>query len=56
MTKNIVKAVPLFLIGAVSLGAVAVMQPRSSIIDAQHAPMLQTVQVPPPEEVETLEL
>jgi murein DD-endopeptidase MepM/ murein hydrolase activator NlpD len=53
MTKNIVKAVPLFLIGAVSLGGVAVMQPRSPLIDPTNAPTLAIVQVPPPEEVET---
>src|SRR5687767_5288987 len=53
MTKNFVKAVPLFLIGAVSLGAVAVLQPRSPSVDRHRAPTLDAVQVPPPEIVET---
>ena len=53
MTKNFVKAVPLFLIGAVSLGAVAVLQPRSPSVDRHRAPILEAVQVPPPEIVET---
>jgi murein DD-endopeptidase MepM/ murein hydrolase activator NlpD len=56
LMKNIVKAVPLFLIGAVSLGGVAVMQPRSPLIDPHDAPTLSVVQVPPPEEVQTISL
>jgi murein DD-endopeptidase MepM/ murein hydrolase activator NlpD len=53
MTKNLVKAVPLFLIGAVSVGAMAVMQPRSPLVDPSDAPTIETVLVPPPEKVET---
>ncbi len=48
-----IKAVPLILIGALSVGAMAVMQPRSPMTDPADAPTLQPVVVPPPEHVET---
>jgi murein DD-endopeptidase MepM/ murein hydrolase activator NlpD len=48
-----IRAVPLLLIGALSVGAMAVMQPRSPMTDPADAPTLQPVIVPPPEHVET---
>ena len=52
---NPLKAVALFAIGAVSLGAMTVWQPRDNktVTDPAHAPVLQTVQVRPVEDVET---
>lgn len=49
-----IKAVPLVLIGALSVGAMAVMQPRSPMTDPADAPTLQPVVVPAPEHVETI--
>jgi murein DD-endopeptidase MepM/ murein hydrolase activator NlpD len=48
-----IKAVPLLLIGAVSIGAMAVMQPKTPMLDPSAAPTLQPVVVPAPEHVET---
>lgn len=48
-----IKAVPLILIGAFSLGAMAVMQPDSPVVDPASAPTLQPVLVPPLEKAET---
>jgi murein DD-endopeptidase MepM/ murein hydrolase activator NlpD len=47
------KAVPLLLIGAVSIGAMAVIQPKTPMLDPSEAPTLQPVVVPAPEHVET---
>lgn len=48
-----IKAVPLLLIGALSVGAMAVVQPDSPMTDPADAPTLQPVVVPAPEHVET---
>ncbi len=52
---NQLKAASLFLIGAVSLGAVTVWQPRDGkpVTDPAHAPILPIVQVAPVENIET---
>ena len=47
------KAAPLLLIGAVSIGAMAVMQPKTPMLDPSEAPTLEPVVVPAPEHVET---
>ena len=47
------KAVPLLLIGAVSIGAMAIIQPKTPMLDPSEAPTLQPVVVPAPEHVET---
>ena len=52
MQKSL-KAVPLILIGALSVGAMAVMQPDSPVMDPADAPTLAPVVVPPLENAET---
>lgn len=52
MQKSL-KAVPLILIGALSVGAMAVMQPDSPMMDPADAPTLTPVVVPPLEKAET---
>jgi murein DD-endopeptidase MepM/ murein hydrolase activator NlpD len=52
MQKSL-KAVPLILIGALSVGAMAVMQPDSPVMDPADAPTLAPVVVPPLEKAET---
>ena len=52
MQKSI-KAVPLILIGALSVGAMAVLQPGSPVVDPAGAPTLAPVIVPPLEKAET---
>ena len=52
MQKSL-KAVPLILIGALSVGAMAVMQPDSPVLDPADAPTLAPVVVPPLEKAET---
>jgi murein DD-endopeptidase MepM/ murein hydrolase activator NlpD len=51
--QKIKKAVPLFLIGAVSIGAVAVMQPRMPMTDPADAVSVDPVFVPAAEKTET---
>src|SRR5687767_4990719 len=51
--QKIKKAVPLFLIGAVSIGAVAVMQPRMPMTDPADAVTVDPVFVPAAEKTET---
>lgn len=52
--KNPFKIASLFLIGAVSLGAVSVWQPRDrAVTDLDHAPLLQSMRVAPVEQIET---
>ncbi|MGQ0813337.1 MAG: M23 family metallopeptidase [Gemmatimonadota bacterium] len=53
--RNQIKAATLFLIGAVSLGAMTVWQPRESrsVTTQANAPLLQPVQVAPIELIET---
>lgn len=53
MANKTFKALPLFFIGAVSVGAMAVVQPRSPMIDPADAPVIQPVMVPPLEKAET---
>ena len=52
MAKTL-KALPLLFIGALSIGGMAVMQPRSPMLDPDHAITVQPVVVPPLEKVET---
>ena len=52
MAKTL-KALPLLFIGALSIGGMAVMQPRSPMLDPDHAVTVQPVVVPPLEKVET---
>ncbi len=47
------KALPLLFIGALSIGGMAVMQPRSPMLDPDDAVVIQPVVVPPLEKVET---
>jgi murein DD-endopeptidase MepM/ murein hydrolase activator NlpD len=54
MTNNKFKALPLLLIGAVSMGAVAVMQPHGAAVDPAAAPTIAPVVVPPLEKTETI--
>lgn len=53
MNNNKLKALPLLLIGAVSIGGVAVMQPHPASVDPAKAPTIEAVVVPPPERTET---
>lgn len=53
MAHKTLKALPLFIIGGLSVGAMAVMQPRSPMIDPADAPTIQAVVVPPLEQAET---
>ena len=51
--QKAIKAVPLIVIGALSVGAMAVMQPNSPVMDPADAPTLAPVVVPPLEKAET---
>ncbi|HEY0672675.1 MAG TPA: M23 family metallopeptidase [Longimicrobiales bacterium] len=53
MKNKIVKAAPLFLIGAVSIGAMSVLQPRMPVAQPDQATNLQPIFVPPLEKTET---
>jgi murein DD-endopeptidase MepM/ murein hydrolase activator NlpD len=51
--QKLTKALPLIMIGALSVGAMAVMQPRTPMTDPADAPTIGPVFVPPLEKTET---